>query len=143
LSLRSEVTSALEMARRDGLIRGSLEARVILASAVDPPGFQAAYHRPWKAFLEGRLEELETVFIVSRVQVSGTVPEGVAKTCQEELEGLTIVIQKEPGSRCPRCYKTAPEMSGKTDSSAVCARCLPRLQEGLDAGAWPGALEEN
>jgi isoleucyl-tRNA synthetase len=93
-SLRGAVMAALEEARNDGLIGGSLQAEVQLeldAASLD--------------LLAG--QDLPTLFITSSVVV-------------EKAAVQKITVGRASGGKCARCWKTDPVV---TSEEGICQRC--------------------
>ena len=80
IALREEVLKALEVARQEKFIGGSLEARVVLA--VGPE---------LRPLVEQYRDLLRYLFIVSQVEVSDQAVEGATAT---GLAGLSVKIEK-------------------------------------------------
>ncbi|MBI4764252.1 MAG: isoleucine--tRNA ligase [Deltaproteobacteria bacterium] len=111
LALRSEVTKALEQARRSQLIGNPLDARVILKLSNSlMPAIQ-----PYAEFLP-------TLFIVSQVEIhSGSEPlEGFASS---EFSELIIRIERARGEKCERCWNFRTEVGSFPDHPTLCSRC--------------------
>ncbi len=115
LSLRGEVTKALEAARRDKRIGLALDARVILEP---PPG--------WGELLGGNRDLLEELFIVSQLEIAEVSPDAEAVE-SEELPGFRIRVEQARGSKCPRCWKWDESVGARADRPEVCARCAQVL----------------
>ncbi len=115
MSLRSEVTRALEQARRSQLIGHPLDARVILYLPDSLVSSVAAY----AGFLP-------TFFIVSQVEiVSGNGPaEGFASP---EFPGLVIEIVKALGEKCDRCWNFRTEVGSFPEYPTLCSRCYQAI----------------
>lgn len=140
--LRVEAGRLLEAARRDGLIRSGLEARVQLTPPADSAAFAAEFGMDWPVFLErvhGRLAEL---LIVSEVSTEGQEPPAV-NVEEGPLAGLGIHVSRHPGEKCPRCWNLVEALGSDAEFPDVCARCAPRLAEGLGSGAWQEASGED
>jgi len=118
LTLRSEVTKALEKARQDKLINHPLTAQVDLY-----PDAKLA------EFLKD-IPNLAEIFIVSAVQVheAGTLkPEGAMAA--EELEGLSVVVKPAPGEKCERCWMYHPQVGENNEHPTLCPRCVSVVTE--------------
>jgi isoleucyl-tRNA synthetase len=92
---RGVATAALEVARRDGLIGASLQARVALAG---------------DAFAALPAETWEEVLIASQVAVT---PGAEAKA----------VVEVAAGQKCDRCWRVLPEVGQSQTHPALCRRC--------------------
>ncbi len=115
LSLRSDISKALELARAQKFIGSSLEAEVAVY------GPEAALSRIASDFPQEYMMDLT---IVSALQWKiGQEPEAGALTmASETLCGVTIVVNKAQGHKCERCWKYTPQ-------EGLCQRCRKVLEE--------------
>ena len=115
MNLRSEVTKALEQARRSQIIGHPLDARVILYL----PDSLVPAVAPYGGFLP-------TFFIVSQVEMaSGKGPaEGYASP---EFPGLVIEIVKSLGKKCERCWNFRTEVGSFEEHPTLCSRCYQAI----------------
>ncbi len=120
IAIRNEVLKALEGARQEKFIGGSLEASVRLAVSGD----LAALVEEYAALLPG-------LFIVSRVAISNQPVEGARVT---ELPGLSVKIEKAPGQKCERCWNYSEQVGKDLRYPTVCERCSAALKEIEAAG---------
>jgi isoleucyl-tRNA synthetase len=120
IAIRNEVLKALEGARQEKFIGGSLEASVRLAVSGD---------------LAPLLEEYSTLlpglFIVSRVEITHQPVAGARAT---ELPGLSVEIEKAPGQKCERCWNYSEQVGKDLRYPTVCERCSAALKEIEAAG---------
>ena len=117
LEVRREVSKALETARARKLIGSGLEASVRVASAPeDIPGLLAS-----------KSDLLKTLFIVSRVELSG-VAEGAVVYESQEIPGLVIVVDRAPGRKCDRCWVWSERVGEDASHPTVCERCVPVIR---------------
>ena len=101
--LRSQITTALEAARNDGLIGGSLSADIRVETAAETA-----------ALLEGL--DLASLCITSSAElIKG---EGETK----------IEVRRADGGKCARCWKQFPEIPKDSDSD-ICTRCQTVVAE--------------
>ena len=101
--LRSQITTALEAARNDGLIGGSLSADIRVETAAETA-----------ALLEG-LDLASLCITSSAVLIKG---EGETK----------IEVRRADGGKCARCWKQFPEIPKDSDSD-ICTRCQTVVAE--------------
>ena len=114
LEVRREVSKALEAARARKLIGSGLEASVRIASAPeDIPTLLAA-----------KRELLQTLFIVSRVELRGAANGAVVYESQE-IPGLVVVVDHAPGKKCERCWTWSERVGDDAQHPALCERCVP------------------
>jgi isoleucyl-tRNA synthetase len=119
LEVRREVAKALETARARKLIGSGLEASVRIASAPeDVP-----------ALLAAKRELLKTLFIVSRVELSGPASGAVVYESQE-IPGLVVVVDRAPGRKCERCWVWSERVGEDANHPALCERCVPVVAAG-------------
>jgi len=122
IGLREEVNKALELARNDGLIRGGLEADVV----VQPPDDET------RDFLNSFGDGKHFLFITSRFAVGDAGDDAFRSS---EIEGLAVAIRKATGSKCERCWHFTDDVGSDADWPEVCGRCSASVREILsDAG---------
>ncbi len=117
--IRSEITRALEVARKDERIIGSsLEAEV---SVKVPEEFKDLFGDSafWEYFL-----------IVSSFKVEEDPSEKDAVVLEsEELKGLKVVVRKASGGKCERCWQRKPEVGSSSEYPELCKRCERVVKE--------------
>jgi isoleucyl-tRNA synthetase len=114
LEVRREVAKALETARAQKLIGSGLEARVrILSAPEDLP-----------ALLGGKRELLATLFIVSRVDLTGDGGRTSVTYESQDIPGLIIGVDRAPGEKCERCWTRTEEVGRDAGHPTLCARCV-------------------
>jgi isoleucyl-tRNA synthetase len=123
IRLRSEITKALEIARRDKIIGHPLEAEVQLQV-----GGELA------AFVVRERQALQEISIVSALRIVEGPIEGAFLS--EELEGLAIKVVQAPGSKCERCWTRSATVGQFPDHPEICDRChsVVRAMEPEQAG---------
>ena len=115
LAVRSEITKAIEEARKSKLIGHSLDATVTVA----PP-------ERLRALLAAHLGELRELLIVSRLEL--VAPEAIAAPFRSEaIEGLMVGVGKAPGAKCSRCWNYSETVGCDPAWPGVCARCAVNL----------------
>lgn len=115
LDLRSEITKALEIARRDKVIGHSLDADVTIYAAGDSYAHLAALG-----------DFLPRLLIVSRVHlVEGT--DAPQDAYRSEEAGMAIAVVAADGEKCERCW-IYDETVGQVESHpTLCKRCASVL----------------
>lgn len=115
IEVKDAVNKALEQARRDGLIGGSLEAEVTLYASAE-----------LAAGLAKLSDELRFVLITSKAQVVDEKdrPEDLA---QSELPGLWISVAKSAGSKCVRCWHHREDVGSHEQHPELCGRCIENV----------------
>jgi len=113
--VRNEVLKALEAARQEKRIRGSLEAKVLLAA----PASLARLLEDYRA-------QLPAIFIVSQVEMKGQLAHGLEETA---VAGLRVKIEKAAGRKCARCWNYSERVGEDARYPEVCERCSAALGE--------------
>ena len=115
MSVRQQVNKALELAREQGNLRGSLDAAVTLYA-----------EGPLSERLRSLGDELRFVLITSEATVAETssAPDGVV-----EAEGMALRIQVEPAAseKCERCWHRRPDVGEHSAHPTLCGRCVTNI----------------
>ena len=117
IKLRKEVNKKLEKARQgeNKIIGNSLDAKVSLYTE----------DNALKEFIKENLELLETVFIVSDIEVVDSCDDNF--TAAEEIENLKIKITHADGEKCERCWKY-DDLGTDPEHPTLCPRCTGVLK---------------
>jgi len=124
LELRSEVSRALEAARKAQLIGKGVDAVVYITHAPE---------EQWRPLLAAKGEGLlATLFNVSGVRV-GEAPAGGAGVGYEsaDIPGLTLRVVPASAlgwAKCERCWTWSVRVGEDTDHPALCERCAPVIR---------------
>ncbi len=110
LPLRDSVLKALEESRGKGVIGSSLDAKVILYSA----------DKDWRRFLDRSKGLLNSLFIVSSVEIAGKA-EGDGADAGDIP--VNIKIAKAEGKKCPRCWNYSTTVGGDSGHDGLCSKC--------------------
>ncbi len=110
MSLRSEITKALEKARADRFIGNSLEAKIIIECP-----------EKIKEFLKTFDRDLADLFIVSGVLFGKAQGKYVFES--EEASGLKVSVERADGKKCERCWKYSITVGSEKKHPEICARC--------------------
>jgi isoleucyl-tRNA synthetase len=115
LEMRTEISKALEIARRDKVIGHSLDARVDIYAGA------ALY-----SFLKELEADIPTISIVS----GATVQKGTAPADAYKSADLDMAVKVEPalGDKCERCWNYSETVSQASEHTAICARCAAALK---------------
>ena len=115
LLVKTEVNKAIEQARRDNKVGGSLEAHVTLYA-----------HSGLAEQLAKLEDELRFVLITSCADVVAveSAPEGMQGT---ELEGLWLNIAAASGSKCVRCWHYREDVGQQPAHEELCLRCVENV----------------
>lgn len=123
--LRRVITSELEVARRDGLIRSSLEACVSLPLT---PQEDAVFGEvDWSELAIVSEVEIMTQMNAAPIYLDATV-EAPALDGVTEQHGIpTISVAR--GEKCARCWRVLPEVGTDTHHPHLCLRCVDVVTE--------------
>lgn len=118
VDLKGEVSKALEISRRDKVIGHSLDAAVKLELPDE-----------YKSLIKGHEDELQFIFIVSKVElVAGLGSEGNIFE-SESLKGVKVFSEMHLGKKCERCWNYFDPSAGEGRSNdEICSRCEDHLQ---------------
>ena len=106
IRVREDVNVALENARKDGLIGGSLEAALHITAP------DATYQN-----LARLGDELRFLFITSAVSL-------------EKGDALAVTVQKADGDKCERCWHILPTVNHDPAYPGLCPRCVENVAHG-------------
>ena len=106
IRVREDVNVALENARKDGLIGGSLEAALHITAP------EATYQN-----LARLGDELRFLFITSAVSL-------------EKGDALAVRVQKADGDKCERCWHILPTVNHDPAYPGLCPRCVENVAHG-------------
>lgn len=116
LLVKNEVNRCIEATRKDGKIKGSLQAEVTVYATSD------------LVKVLGKLEdELRFVLITSAatvVEVS-EAPEGAVKT---EVEGLWVDVSVSASKKCSRCWHHREDVGSHAAHPELCNRCVDNVE---------------
>jgi isoleucyl-tRNA synthetase len=117
LALRGEVSQALELAQRDGVIANPLEA-VVRVTTEDPILLAAA--------AEG-IAGIEELLILSNLSItSGS-------------KGITI--SKSGIAKCERCWRHRDDVGSHPEHTTLCGRCVEAVEAAVASGVLLPAAE--
>jgi isoleucyl-tRNA synthetase len=115
LSVRAEVTKALEQARAKKQIGHPLDAAVSISADSDLKTLLGRYD-----------ENLREIFIVSHAElVSEDKLTGAYES--DEINGLSIRVEAAGGEKCERCWVHDPAVGTIADHPTICSRCKDAL----------------
>ncbi|TKB27716.1 isoleucine--tRNA ligase [Desulfopila sp. IMCC35006] len=119
IKVRSEITKALEIARRDKVIGHPLEAEVLVKAEGE---FAQFLKNEWKTVKEisiiSELSDLSADMVLSGVRFSS-----------EEIPGFVIQVQPAPGEKCLRCWLRSKTVGQNAAHPEICSRCADVLAE--------------
>ena len=115
MEVKTEVNSALEKARNDKIIGGSLEAKVVL------------YVDDEKAAALAKLkDELRFVLITSEAEVKG-IAEKTASAVSLGDNSIFVDVLVADGEKCARCWHHKPEVGSDPKHPELCNRCIENI----------------
>lgn len=117
LSVRREVTKALEMARAEKRIGHPLDAQVTLWCDETLTEFLSPYK-----------DELRTIFITSMVHL-GSEKEASTDAMSTEMAGLSISVSRSTAEKCQRCWIHDTSVGTDPANPELCTRCKLALEE--------------
>jgi isoleucyl-tRNA synthetase len=115
ISIRKEVTKALEIARKEKKIGHPLDASVTLGLS---PEIMERLH-PYG-------EQLKSIFIVSSVYMKeiNRLEEGIEN---ETLPGVKVKVSPSSDAKCERCWIRDRTVGQDSNHPSICDRCLQAL----------------
>jgi isoleucyl-tRNA synthetase len=115
MKIKTEVNSALEKARTEKVIGGSLEAKVII------------YVNSEKANLLAKLkDELRFVLITSEAEVKSLSEKTNTATALND-SNIFIDVFVAAGEKCARCWHYKPEVGNDLKHPELCTRCIDNV----------------
>jgi isoleucyl-tRNA synthetase len=115
MKMKTEVNSALEKARNEKTIGGSLEARVIV------------YVNAEKASLLAKLkDELRFVLITSQAEVKSLSEKTDTAIALNDSDVFIDVLVAD-GEKCARCWHHKPEVGNDPKHPVLCDRCIDNV----------------
>jgi len=116
LKIRGAATKALEVARKDGVLGNSLEAKVLIYPT-----------RAEEGELLGRYEDmLPTIFIVSQVELH-PFGDAVQGDIVAEDGHVSITVERADGGKCKRCWNYSTTVGESAQHPSICGRCIDEL----------------
>ncbi len=112
-ALRNDVKKALEIARTEKIIGGSLEAKITLYCKGET-----------LEFVRSVSKLLSAVLIISQLDVQ----DGEDGTFKGDMEDLSITVAHADGNKCARCW-TYSDTVGKSSHGDLCQRCAAIVGE--------------
>ncbi|HEY7866629.1 MAG TPA: isoleucine--tRNA ligase [Psychromonas sp.] len=114
--VRAEVNKALEIARKENVIGGGLEAEVTLYASDEIT-----------TLLTTLEDELRFVLITSQAQVK-PLADAPKSALQTEVTGLLVSVVKSAAQKCERCWHHREEVSQNEQHPELCGRCLTNIE---------------
>jgi len=114
MDLRSEISPALENARKEKRIGTSLAAKVILEGPDETLDFLRSFGDHLKYYL-----------ITSGVEF-GNAGEDALES--ERVPGFRIGVSVADGEKCQRCWNFTTDVDQATEYPGCCSRCVEHIQ---------------
>ncbi len=119
IRVRSEITKALEMARREKVIGHSLEAEVLITAGGE-----------LMSFMIGEWNTLKEISIISELTVlQQDSPIAGIRFSSEEIPEMIVQVQPAQGEKCERCWIRSTSVGTIAEHPAICHRCAAVLAE--------------
>jgi isoleucyl-tRNA synthetase len=116
--VRSEVTKALELARKERFIGLALDAKVSICPSEDVRDFVARNR-----------DILKTLAIVSQLETRDTIENKDGLVWRsEDMPGLTVQVTRALGEKCARCWTWSEDIGNDPVWTDVCGRCAGVLR---------------
>ena len=124
IELKSEVSQALEISRREKVIGHSLDAhvRLVLPEKV-------------RSLLQNDLDDLKFIFIVSKADVVDDLSSADNLWKCESLDGAAIAVSAVGGEKCERCWNYFDPRKDEKSPSSICKRCVGNMESPNGAGS--------
>ncbi|MEH6530020.1 MAG: isoleucine--tRNA ligase [Photobacterium frigidiphilum] len=113
--VRGAVNKLLELARKDKVIGGSLQAEITLHA-----------NETLATKLNTLEDELRFVLLTSKAAVAITdiMPEGAQET---DVEGLFVTVNASEAAKCDRCWHHVADVGTIEGHEEVCGRCVTNI----------------
>ncbi|RUO43036.1 isoleucine--tRNA ligase [Aliidiomarina taiwanensis] len=115
LQVRAEVNRALEQARNNDQIGGSLQAEVTLFAS---PELQSVLTLPE--------QELRFILLTSDVVVAPNT-EVPADALDTDIEGLSVLVRRTEHEKCSRCWQHRSDVGSHAEHPTLCGRCVTNV----------------
>ena len=109
IKLKDIVSKELEVARTDKIIGHSLNAKVTLYAEDNQYDF-----------IKDNLELLQTVFIVSAVEVE--------RNARKDEIKIGVKVEQAPGEKCERCWMYSETVGQDKENPTICHRCSENIK---------------
>ena len=116
IAVRAEVNKALEVARKESVIGGGLEAEVTLYAS-----------DTLTTLLSTLDDELRFVLITSKAAVKpfSEAPTSAIKT---DITDLSVVVEKSNAEKCARCWHHNETVGQDANHPELCGRCITNIE---------------
>ncbi len=118
IAIRSEITKALEIARREKVIGHPLEAEVLVTAGSDEMDF-----------CRNQWQSLKEISIVSEIGELKAEESCNVTFESEEIEGLVVAVRPARGEKCERCWTRSTTVGDSNEHPSICSRCYAVITE--------------
>lgn len=115
ITIRAEVNKALELARKETIIGGGLEAEVTLYASEE-----------LTTLLSSLEDELRFVLITSQAAVK-PLADAPANAVVTDVKGLSVEVLKSAAEKCDRCWHHREEVGQDAEHPELCGRCITNI----------------
>ena len=115
VEVRRAVNGALETARSEGLIKGGLDAAVVLYASDQLAGTLNALE-----------DELRFVLITSGAKVKA-LTQASSSARATDLDGLKIEVMRSENEKCDRCWHRRDDVGQHEHHPSLCGRCVENI----------------
>jgi len=113
IKVRSEITKALEIARREKVIGHPLEAEVLVKAEGE-----------LAEFLLSEWETVKEISIISQLSsLQNDTAEAGVRFASDEIPGFAVQVQPAPGEKCSRCWLRSTTVGENKEHPEICSRC--------------------
>ncbi len=128
LELRNDVLSALETARNEKRVAGSLEAKISVEPRTD---VAAAGRAALVSLLHAYQNRLPALFIVSQFQsgLAGEEKSGAVTETAPKGSPWIVRVERAKGTKCERCWNYSTHVGENAEYPTICERCVAALTE--------------
>jgi isoleucyl-tRNA synthetase len=117
ITLRGEISKAMEVARKAKVIGHSLDAAVSVVAPVNI-----------RDMIAERAEDMRALLIISLFSVLDSEVPMMKPYESTEIEGLKVWVTKAEGEKCERCWIYSDSLGVNPDHPNICPRCLESLR---------------
>lgn len=115
MAVKDAVNHAMEQARKDGRLGGSLEAEIHLYANADI-----------QDLLNQLEDELRFVLITSKVKLHDAGSQGDDAQATD-VAGLAVAVRKADGKKCTRCWHVREDVGTHSAHPELCQRCITNV----------------
>ncbi|MGM0471265.1 MAG: isoleucine--tRNA ligase [Bacillota bacterium] len=117
LTIRKDVSKALELARSEDVVGHSLDAGVDIYPTEDIYNFLTQF------------DNLADLFIVSEINLRKPEATPDEEAYSGEESEIEVIVTEAPGEKCDRCWKYRRTVGDNDQHSEICAECLEVVEQ--------------